>query len=180
MVLVLGQGDEDERNSSTSRRLAWIGVVARYNTAGAVNKSITVDPLRECMETIMLDGHDGLLSRLSKPMREEFEQAAILGGVSECSYVLWEAVNTVLRAAHPELIGLLNWLIAQADPSVLDNNDPADHAWQEQQDTMRSLLWIAEFPHSSLAAWQRPSSRDAPYLAGLIPHPRVYNPDSLS
>lgn len=116
MVLVLGQGDRDEWNSSPSRHLVWIGVVARHNTVGAVDKSITVDPLRECMKTIMIDGHDGLLSRLPKPMREEFEQAAILGGVGECSYVLWEAVNTALRAAHPELIGLLDWLIAQADP----------------------------------------------------------------
>ncbi|MGV9328204.1 hypothetical protein [Streptosporangium sandarakinum] len=171
MVLVLGQGDRDERDSSPSRHLVWIGVVARHNTVGAVDKSITVDPLRECMKTIMLDGYDGLLSKIPKPMREEFEQAAVLGGVGECSYALWEAMNTALRAAHPELIGLLDWLIAQAAPPVLDSNDPADRAWQEQQDATRSLLRIAEFPHSSLAAWQRPSSRDAPYLAGLIPQP---------
>ncbi|WP_206062217.1 hypothetical protein, partial [Nonomuraea basaltis] len=136
-----------------------------------INPQLSSRMVTAVLETIKLDGYKGLLSRLPGTLREEFEQAALLGRVGECSTAVWKAVDAALREAHPGLTGLLDWLIAQADPPVLDNRDPADRAWQEQQDATRSLLRIAEFPHSALAAWQRPSSRDAPYLAGLIPQP---------
>ncbi|MFJ6212042.1 hypothetical protein ACIQGZ_01675 [Streptomyces sp. NPDC092296] len=153
------------------RHLMWLGIVAQHNTVGAVDWSITVDPLRECMETIPLDGHDGLLSRLSAELRSEFEQASQIGAVGMCSHTLWEAIDGALRAAHPGAIGLLDWLAAQANPPVLDSSDAADRSWQEQQDATRSVVRISEFPLSALAAWQRPPSRHDPYLAGLIPQP---------
>jgi hypothetical protein len=80
MVLVLGE-DSDVSAGARSRHLAWIGVVSRHNTVGAVDKSITVDPLRECMEAVHLDGYDGLLSRLSDELRTEFEFASHVGVV---------------------------------------------------------------------------------------------------
>lgn len=66
--------------------------------------------------------------------------------------------------------GLLDWLLAQAEPPVF-GDDPADRSWQEQRDATGSLLRIADFPLSALAAWRRPLSRDAPYTAGLVPQP---------
>ncbi|RKR90542.1 hypothetical protein BDK92_4918 [Micromonospora pisi] len=72
---------------------------------------------------------------------------------------------------HPGLIPLLDWLIAQASPPALNSDDAADRAWQEQQDATRTVVRIADFPSAAFAAWRRPESRDAPYLAGLIPQP---------
>jgi hypothetical protein len=167
IVLVVGEHGDGER----SRHLAWLGVVARHNTVGAVDKSITVDPLRECLETVPLDGDGGLLDYLSGELRREFDRAAPVGGVGACRPEVWDAVDNALRRDHPRLVSLLDWLIAQANPPVLDSRDLADRAWQEQQDATRSAVRIAEFPPSALAAWLRPTSRDAPYLAGLIPQP---------
>ena len=169
MVLVLGE--DIGVGGQRTRYLVWLGIVAQHNTVGAVDKSITVDPLREFMETIPLDGDDGLLSRLSVEFRGEFDKAALLNGVGMCSHALWEAIEDALRAAHPGTVGLLDWLAAQADPPVLDSSDAADRSWQEQQDATRSVLRISDFPLSALAAWQRPDSRHAPFLAGLIPQP---------
>lgn len=57
------------RGLERSRWLAWIGIVARHGTVGAVDKSITVDPLRECMEPVPLDGQNGLLSHIPADLR---------------------------------------------------------------------------------------------------------------
>ncbi|MGI8335264.1 hypothetical protein ACRYCC_35390 [Actinomadura scrupuli] len=167
MVLVLSEEGETQRQ----RRLGWMGVVAQHNIVGAVDRSITIDPLRECMEAVPLDGEEGLLSYMSASLREEFDENSRLGDVGECSHEVWEALEAALRGRHSGLDGLLDWLLAQAAPPMLDSADLADRSWQEQQDATRSLLRIAEFPQSALAAWRRPLSRDAPYLAGLIPQP---------
>ncbi|WP_220504558.1 hypothetical protein [Microbispora sp. H13382] len=133
--------------------------------------SITIDPLRECMEDVLINGRDGLLGRLPYELGEEFDNSCRVGVVGRCSGRVWEAFEAALRERHPGLAGLLDWLMAQARPVFFNSNDPADRAWQEQQDATRSLLRIAEFPLAALAAWQRPQSKDAPYLAGLIPQP---------
>ncbi|MCK9926966.1 hypothetical protein MXD62_07255 [Frankia sp. Mgl5] len=133
--------------------------------------SITIEPLRECFEEIVLEGDSGLLRRLPRGLREEFEQSAPRGGVGICSDAVWTAVGAALRQEYPRLVDLLDWLIAQANPPVFNSSDPADRAWQEQQDATGCLLRIADFPKSAMAAWQRPASRDAPYLAGLVPQP---------
>jgi hypothetical protein len=104
-------------------------------------------------------------------LRTEFEFASHVGVVGECSSDVWRTLEAALRKQHPTLIDLLDWLIAQARPAMLDSRDPADRAWQEQQDAARTLLRIADFPSAAVAAWKRPDSRDAPYLAGLIPQP---------
>ncbi|MFF3695027.1 hypothetical protein [Streptomyces sp. NPDC002221] len=169
VVLLIGEAPS-QPGHDRSRWLAWIGIVARHGTVGAVDKSITIDPLRECMETIPLDGPDGILNRLPPPLRQEFERASLLGTVGACSDAVWRALEALLRAAWPALGPLLDWLIAQADPPVFGNG-PADRSWQEQRDATGSLLRIADFPLSALAAWQRPLSEDAPYTAGLIPQP---------
>lgn len=169
IALLIGE-DPAQSGRDRSRWLAWIGIVARHGTVGAVDKSITVDPLRECTETIPLDGPDGILNRIPVPLRQEFDRASLLDTVGACSDTIWQALERVLRARWPELGPLLDWLIAQADPPIFGNS-PADQSWQEQRDATGSLLRIADFPLSALAAWQRPPSEDAPYTAGLIPQP---------
>ncbi|MFJ4774140.1 hypothetical protein ACIP88_34385 [Streptomyces uncialis] len=169
MVLLVGETPAGA-DGVRSRWLAWLGIAARHGTVGAVDKSITVDPLRECMTAIPLDGHNGILSDLPENLRREFDLAAPLGTVGACSNSVWQALERALRARFPELGSLLDWLLAQADPPVFENN-PADHSWQEQRDATGNLLRIAEFPLSALAAWRRPPARDEPYTAGLIPQP---------
>jgi hypothetical protein len=66
---------------------------------------------------------------------------------------------------------LVKWLLAQAETPHLNSYDPADRAWQEQQDAVRTILRLADLPHSAFAAWGRPDDRNAPYLRGLIPEP---------
>jgi hypothetical protein len=146
------------------------GIVARHGTVGAVEKSITIDPLRECTEAVPLDGPDGILHDIPAPLRQEFDSASLAGTVGACSNAVWQSLESALRAARPELDPLLDWLIAQADPPVFGSS-PADQSWQEQRDATGSLLRIADFPLSALAAWRRPQSGDAPYTAGLIPQP---------
>ncbi|MGK5545902.1 hypothetical protein ACSNOH_14375 [Streptomyces sp. URMC 127] len=153
-----------------SRWLAWIGIVARHGTVGAVDKSITVDPLRECAQAVPLDGPDGILRHVPVPLRQEFDSASLPGTVGACSNAVWQSLESALRTARPGLGPLLDWLIAQADPPVFGSS-PADQSWQEQRDATGSLLRIADFPLSALAAWRRPPSEDAPYTAGLIPEP---------
>ncbi|MFH8443614.1 hypothetical protein ACH4D3_20595 [Streptomyces sp. NPDC018026] len=169
IVLLIGEAPA-QSGRDRSRWLAWIGIVARHGTVGAVDKSITVDPLRECLETVPLDGLDGILNDVPAPLRQEFDRASLLGTVGACSNAVWQSLEGALRARWPGLGPLLDWLIAQADPPVFGNS-PADQSWQEQRDATGSLLRIADFPLSALAAWQRPQSADAPYTAGLIPQP---------
>jgi len=169
IVLLIGEAPA-QSGRDRSRWLAWIGIVARHGTVGAVDKSITVDPLRECLETVPLDGPDGILNGIPTPLRQEFDRASLLGTVGACSDAVWQSLESALRAGWPGLGPLLDWLIAQADPPVFGNS-PADWSWQEQRDATGSLLRIADFPLSALAAWQRPPSEDAPYTAGLIPQP---------
>jgi hypothetical protein len=170
VVLVLC---DDRRNGDgqANRRLAWMGVVAHQNTVGAVDNSITVDPFRECFEPILLNGQEGLLRDLPAELSEQFSIAASVGSVGIFGDTVWNAFEAVLRVRYPGLISLLDWLLALANPPLLDSRDPADRAWQEQRDATGCILRIADFPLASLAAWQRPSSRDAPYLAGLISQP---------
>jgi hypothetical protein len=171
IVLVLSAGG-DSRADRLSRRLAWLGVVAQRNTVGAVDNSITIEPLRECFFVkIPFDGEDGLLSHLPIALREEFDQAAPRGGVGECGSAVWEAIDAALRARHPEITTLLDWLIATANPPVLDSNDPAHKSWQEQRDGIGLVKRISAFPPSALTAWQLPESRDAPYISGVIRQP---------
>lgn len=167
IVLVLSQAE----SSQNPRLLEWIGVVARHNTVGAVDSSITIDPLRPCLETVSIDGSEGVLGDLPQNLQVEFTQAALPGSVGICGHALWEALNEALRARHPSMADLIDWLLAQAYPPIFNESDPADRAWQEQREATGCLLRIADFPLSALAAWRRPASDDAPYLAGLIPQP---------
>lgn len=170
LFLLLGESRHGNPESS-HRRLAWVGVVAQHNTVGAVDRSITVEPLRECFEMIILDGELGLLRRFPSDLRAEFERAAPHNGTGICSDAVWDALYAALRDEHPGLMSLIDWLIAQTRRPALNSRDPADRAWQEQQDATGNILRIAEFPLSALAAWQRPLARDDPYLSGLIPQP---------
>lgn len=154
-----------------SRQLAWIGNMARYNTPGPVDTSVTIDPLRECRNPVQLDGEKGLLSYLPLEAQEEFDRVSVLGSATRGSRFLWSALEKAIREKFAELVPLLDWMLAQANPVVFDSRDPADRAWQEQQDAARHLVRIADFPASSLNAWRRPEHRDDPYLAGIIPHP---------
>ncbi|MFF7157896.1 hypothetical protein [Streptomyces sp. NPDC008139] len=169
IVLLIGEAPSTT-GGTRSRWLAWLGIAARHGTVGAVDKSITVDPLRECMAVIPFDGQNGILSSIPEHLRSEFDLAAQPGTVGVCSNAVWQAVERALRARFPELGDLLDWLLAQADPPVFEDN-PADQSWQEQRDATGSLLRLADFPLSALSAWRRPPSGDDPYTAGLIPQP---------
>lgn len=151
--------------------LDWIGVVLRSSTVGPVDKSITIDPLRKCTAHVPLDGPQGLLNRIPDPYRKVFEVAVSSGNVSHCDTETWEAVSGAIRTQHPSLAPLLNWLTAQANTPSLRSDLAEDRSWQEQQDAARTILRLADFPLSAFAAWQRPNSPEAPYLAGLIPEP---------
>jgi hypothetical protein len=170
MALVISE-DTESSVGWRSRQLIWMGSVARHNTPGTVDKSVTIDPLRECMEVVPIDGQDGLLALLDAGLRNEFEQASLIGTAKWCSGAVWQALETGLRTRFPRLVPLIDWLLAQASPPALDSRDEADRAWQEQQDAVRSVLRIADFPLPSLNAWKRPESREAAYTAGIIPQP---------
>lgn len=86
-----------------SRWLAWAGIVARHGTVRAVDKSITVDPLREYLETVPLDGPDGILSGIPAPLQQEFDRASLLGTVGACSDAAWQSLESALRAGWPGL-----------------------------------------------------------------------------
>ncbi len=169
IVLVVVENDLDG-SSQPSRALVWLGVFARHNIVGAVDGSITVDPLRECKEPIPLDGADGLLSHISDRARNEFENASHVGTVGVCWPDTWVDLETALRRKHPTLTNLLDWLIARANPPRLSSSNAADRSWQEQQDAVVTSLRIGDFPPEILA-WERPDSEDAPYLSGIIPEP---------
>ncbi|MFI0352863.1 hypothetical protein [Actinomadura sp. 9N407] len=173
MVLVLGDLGADPQLGTAQRRLQleWMGVVAKVGTVGAVDASITIYPLRECRTPIDFDGPEGLLNTLSRPIYEDFNQAIIPGSVGRCGHETWTAVETALRQERPDLADLLDWLLAQAVAPGLDPDDAAELRWLEQQDALRSIMRISDFPLSAAAAWRRPASPDAPYLAGLIPQP---------
>ena len=173
MVLVLSDLGADPRRNTSGRYLQMelMGVVTKSGTVGAVDASITIDPLRQCRKPVAFDGDEGLLRFLPDEVSEHFNQAVIPGGVGGCDWETWTAVETTLRERHPELVSLLDWLLAQAVPPRLDPDNAAELSWLEQQDALRNIVRIAEFPLSALAAWQPPTSPHAPYLAGLIPQP---------
>jgi hypothetical protein len=167
IVLVLGEAGGDDHD----RHLRWIGIVARHNPVGAVEGSITVDPFRECFETIPIDGPDGLLRHLGEDLTEEFAGATSNGDIGILGRSLWEGLDRAMRTQDPDMADLLDWLLAQAAQPAFSEDDPADRSWQEQRDAVGCLLRIADFPLPALAAWRRPASPDAPYLSGLIPQP---------
>ncbi len=175
MVLVVAE-DGGTGSVDRSRRLAWLGVLSRHNVVGAVDESITIDPLRECREAVPLEGATGLLRHVSDRVREMFENATYAtGSVGVCGPDMWNELETVLRQRHPALVNLIDWLVAQANPPRLNSGNAADRSWQEQQDAVRTSVRIAEFPSSVVAAWKRPKSQDAPYLTGLIPQPKEHS-----
>lgn len=153
------------------RQIAWMGVVQRLNTVGPVDKSITIDPLRKCVDVVPIDGPKGLLAYLSDPHRSAFEHAMSDGDIGRCDWETWNVLAQVIRDRHPRTGRVLDWLIAQADAPRLSSDSAADRSWQEQRDAVGTALRISDFPLSPIAAWQRPPSPDAPYLAGLIPEP---------
>ncbi|NKY30760.1 hypothetical protein [Nocardia gamkensis] len=167
VVLVVRDDTHDER----SRTLAWLGIAVHRGKIGAVDDSPTVDHLRECTEDIPLDGDGGLLRLLPDAVREPIDQSFVLGSVGSFGRMAWEAMETKLRDKHPNLAPILEWLGALADPPVLSNDDPANRAWQEQRDAVGTIARIFKVPPTTFSAWRRPSSRHAPYLAGLIPDP---------
>jgi hypothetical protein len=165
MAVVLGTGNDKIRH------LRWLGVVARYGTVGAVDESITIDPLKPCPSEVRIDGPTGLLSEFTEDERTAFDRATADGAAGICGESVWHAIERILRARHPELAGLLDWLTALANPPEFSPEDAADRSWQEQKDCADCLVRIFGLPLLSLAAWQRPGSRDLPYLSGIVPQP---------
>lgn len=71
IVLVLS----DPTGKRDARSLAWIGVRAHIGTLGAVDTSITVDPLRPCPSDVLIDDSSGLLEEMPAELRDEFVRA---------------------------------------------------------------------------------------------------------
>lgn len=165
MAVVLG------RSTDKIRHLRWLGVVARYGTVGAVDESITVDPLKPCLSDIPMNGATGLLADFTQEERTAFDKATAEGAAGICGQSVWDAIERTLRARHPELAELLDWLTTLANPPEFNPEDAADRSWQEQKDCADCLVRIFGLPLLSLAAWQRPSSRDSPYVSGIVPQP---------
>ncbi|MGP4018790.1 hypothetical protein [Saccharopolyspora sp. 5N708] len=160
-------------DDSTPHRLVWLGMVMRPggNSVGAVDKSITIDPLRRCKEAVPLDGSHGLLKALGEYHSNAFNDALRGNSTTILSRGTSDAFVDVVRRTYPSLGNLMEWLLAMAEPSPLDSNSIEDRSWQEQQDSLGTLFRAAKFPVSAIAAWKRPPDRNAPYLAGLIPEP---------
>ncbi|MEV0049029.1 hypothetical protein AB0H34_00850 [Saccharopolyspora shandongensis] len=157
--------------STGSRTLAWMGLVIRSNTVGPVDKSITIDPLRKCPEPVPVDGKSGLLDDIPMPHKKALDNILGSSEVVHCDAEQWLHLDRSIRARSSYLGNLLDWLASQAHPELFDDRSAEDRAWQEQEDAVRTAARLADFPISPFAAWRRPTSRDAPYLAGLIPEP---------
>lgn len=166
----LGRGSGRKEFSERGRFIIWVGSVLRINTVGPVDRSITIEPMRSCPEAVPLDGPEGILAALSPAHRAAVEQA-LSGSAGYCGTETWQALRAALRQSHPELTPYIDWLLARLNPVVFRPDDAADRAWQEQKDAADSLTRLTDFPHSALAAWDRPLNRDDTYLAGLIPEP---------
>lgn len=161
-----------EPNASIGNRaLAWMGVVLRTNTVGAVEQSITIDPLRKCPEPILVDGPSGLLAAMPIPYRESLSSILASGEVVHCHTDLWHHLAAAIRARSAYFAKLLDWLEAQASPDLLSGRSIEERSWQEQEDAVRTAVRLADYPISAFGAWRRPTAPDAPYLAGLIPEP---------
>ncbi|MFD7111776.1 hypothetical protein ACFWAF_16450 [Streptomyces microflavus] len=152
------------------RFISWMGSVQRINTVGPVDRSITIEPMRRCPEPVPLDGPDGILASLPSTHRGYVERA-LSGSAGHFGTETWRALREALVSRHPELSRYIDWLLAQLNPLHFNVEDAADLAWQEQRDAAQTLTRVTDFPYSALSAWGRPSSREEPYLAGLIPDP---------
>ncbi|MGH3617992.1 MAG: hypothetical protein ACRDQV_08185 [Pseudonocardiaceae bacterium] len=141
------------------------------NNVGAVDKSITIDPLRRCQVAVPLDGRNGLLSCLSSDHADRFWDALNSRIVTVLPVETRDDFIAAIRSRYASLVKLLEWLLALAEPSPLDSSRLEDRSWQEQQDSLGTLFRVAKFPVSAIAAWKRPADRDATYLSGLIPEP---------
>ncbi|QGK68918.1 hypothetical protein GIY23_04640 [Allosaccharopolyspora coralli] len=153
--------------------LARIGMVIRPsgNQVGAVDKTITIDPLRSCNEPIDLTSEQGILRHLSSQTQKDVHQALNSAEDTTISRASTDELIKALRAHAPSMSYMLDWLIALGSPSKLDPGTAEDRAWQEQQDALGTLVRTADFPVSAVAAWNRPDNPNAPYLSGLIPEP---------
>lgn len=137
-----------------------------------MDRSITIAPLRRCPKPISIGENDSLYADLPERFRAELDFATLAGGaVGEIRREAWDALHAALRKRHRELIPLLDWMIAQAEPTTLNSAEPADASWLEQQDATRTVIRVSGFPNEAVAAWRRPSSPDDSYLTGLIPQP---------
>ncbi|MGW5571467.1 hypothetical protein ACWEVD_09730 [Nocardia thailandica] len=166
MVIVV----EEDSNSGT-RRLAWLGVAAHRGVSGAFDGNITIDPLREVLETVLFSGPTGISARLPSSIREEFDLACRVGSVRTVMSHVWAPIERELVRSHPELRSLVNWIGAIANPPNLAEGSPADAYWQEERDALGTVVRIAGIQPTRIAAWRRPSSTNDPYLSGLIPDP---------
>ena len=153
------------------RYLKWMGAISRTDVPGQLDYSITIDPLEPCLEEIPIDGPNGLLAQLPAELMKEFSNAVSGKDVGNCGQTFWEAFNRAIQAKHPSMTELIDWLLALGSPPKFNSDDAADRSWQEQQDCAFCISRLGGLPPLTFAGWRRPASRDAPYLAGLVPKP---------
>ncbi|MCA2210560.1 hypothetical protein [Nocardia rosealba] len=158
-------------DDSGNRHLAWLGVVAQQGASGRFDRTITIDPLREVFDDIPVSGHAGILKDAAPAQQREFQSACRIGGVGVIGNDTWAAVRAEITRRSAGLEVLVGWLMAVANPVILDSRNEADARWQEERDALGMTARIAGIQPTELAGWQRPASNDEPYLAGLIPAP---------
>lgn len=160
-----------EIDDGGSRRLAWLGIKTHLGTAGDFDATLTIDHMRECLQKVELDGADGLLASLQGRSKNAFERACELNQVGTFGRETWDGVESELRKRYPALRPVLDWLQAMAEPVSLSSQNAAERRWQEERDAIGLAARIFDATPTAFAAWRRPESDDAPYLAGLIPEP---------
>ena len=166
IALILAYGDDED-----VRYLKWIGAISHTDTPGQLDYSVTIDPLVRCPQEISIDGPGGLVTQLPGSLQEEFTAAVAGHDVGNCGQPFWEAFSQAIRDNHPNMTELIDWLLALGTPPNFNSRDAADRSWQEQQDCAYCISRITGLPPLTFAAWRRPTSRHAPYLAGLVPRP---------
>jgi hypothetical protein len=109
-----------------------------------------------------------VLDRVDESARRAFDEALRSGEVSLLPPLDWNVLYLVIAREYPSLVSLLDWLIAQVDRPTLRNDLPLIGLGRSWTAFVLSSGWRT-FPCPPFAAWRRPQSPDAPYLAGLLP-----------
>lgn len=160
-------------DSYTSSEIVWLGMVMHPhgNRVGAVDKSITIDPLRRLRSPVNVDGDNGIAQRLNSENAKIIKDALSRRQVHFIPPDTGNAIIESIRNMHPNATGFLDWLLALSSPSQLKGESAAERNWQEEQDSIGSLFRIGKFSLSAIAGWKLPENPDSTYLSGIVPEP---------
>ncbi|WP_328739156.1 hypothetical protein OHA91_10420 [Streptomyces erythrochromogenes] len=169
VALVFARARSSAGTAHPAYHLRWLGVVKhpKGRKVGTRDALIKVEPLWRSPAPVELAAVTASLSR----MDAEELTAMLFNEVVVLPDELGERLVAALRELGPRFAELLDRLSSVADQVPFDSSRIEDRSWQEQYDSARLALSIAEFPLAPLSAWRRPRSPHDTYLAGLIPEP---------